>query len=265
MTLGPCRACGAPTRAAFEAPVLGRPVRYETCESCGYLQTETPYWLARAYASAINVLDTGIMYRNQLNVHRVIGTLAAARRLRARVVDYAGGYGILVRLLRDAGVDAYWQDKYCENLLARGFEADDEPCELLTAFEVFEHFERPLDELRNMLQRASSVLLSTELLPGGADPEPTWWYLAPEHGQHIGFFRQATLAQMARTVGCHFASDGQRLHLFSTRPIPAAWRALIAAPTLTRLARRLWLRSKTNGDFDRMRGIAAAAESRRSA
>jgi Nif-specific regulatory protein len=39
------------------------------------------------------------------------------------VVDCAGGYGILVRLLRDYGVNALWSDPYCENVLAKGFES----------------------------------------------------------------------------------------------------------------------------------------------
>jgi hypothetical protein len=258
----PCRACGAPTHLAFHSKVLNRPVCYEACSVCGYLQTQTPDWLEQAYASAINIMDTGILYRNLLNVHRVVATLAALRRLHGRVVDHAGGYGVLVRLLRDAGIDAYWQDKYCDNLLARGFEADEHPSDLVTAFEVFEHFEYPTEELHVMLRRAPSVLLSTELIPGVADPDPSWWYLGPEHGQHIGFFRKATLERMAQDTGCYFSTDGERLHLFSKHPIPAIWRALIGAPTLTRLARRIWLRSKTNSDFDRMRGIAAAESQR---
>jgi Methyltransferase domain len=265
MTLDPCRACRSPTRPAFCAQLLGKPVRYEACTECGYLQTQAPDWLHKAYASAIDSMDTGILSRNQLNVQRVIATLMALRRLRGRVVDHAGGYGVLVRLLRDAGVDAYWQDKYCDNLFARGFEADDHPCDLITAFEVFEHFEHPTQELRAMLRRAPHVLLSTELIPGTADPDPSWWYLGGEHGQHIGFFRRSSLERMAQDAGCHLGTDGKRLHLFSRQPIPATWRALVAAPTLTRLAQRVWLRSKTMSDFEQMRSTADAADSRRSA
>lgn len=265
MSLDLCRTCGSPTRLGFHSKVLGKPVRYEACTTCGYFQTQSPDWLDLAYASAINVMDTGILYRNLLNVHRVTATLAALRRLRGRVVDHAGGYGVLVRLLRDAGVDAFWQDKYCDNLLARGFEADEQPADLVTAFEVFEHFEHPTDELRAMLRLAPNVLLSTELIPGAADPDPSWWYLGSEHGQHIGFFRITTLERMARDTGCHVSTDGERLHLFSKQPIPRSWRTLIGSPLLTRLAKRIWLRSKTNSDFDHMRSIASATESQRSA
>ena len=55
--------------------------------------------------------------------------------------------GILVRLLRDYGVEALWCDQYCENLLARGFEYNGECADLVTAFEVLEHFVNPLEEL----------------------------------------------------------------------------------------------------------------------
>ena len=149
-----CRVCGGPSRHMFSQRLLDHDVSYFDCAQCGYFQTEAPHWLDQAYASAINDVDTGILWRNQLNARRVVMTLAAVGRLSGRVVDHAGGYGILVRLLRDLGVDARWRDKYCQNLVARGFEADAAPCDLITAFEVFEHLEDPMAELRQMLAQA---------------------------------------------------------------------------------------------------------------
>ena len=130
---------------------------------------------------------------SQPTKRRTRGDDAAGRRQFAGdVVDHAGGYGILVRLLRDAGVDARWRDKYCENLLARGFEATDEPCDLLTAFEVLEHLVDPVRDLSRMLHEAPAVLASTELIMTAQTPPPGWWYYGPEHGQHVGFFRRST-------------------------------------------------------------------------
>jgi hypothetical protein len=249
-----CRVCGNPSHFALQGRVLTHEVSYYDCAQCGYFQTEAPYWLGQAYASAINDVDTGILWRNQLNARRVVMTLAAVGRLSGRVVDHAGGYGILVRLLRDLGVDARWRDKYCQNHVARGFEADAGPCDLITAFEVFEHLEDPLAELRHMLAQAPWVLLSTELVPQAAAPAPDWWYLGPEHGQHIGFFRPATLRYMAKQLACQVATDGRSLHLFSTHPIPRLWHTLQRGSRLAVLICRLMgLKSRTLQDFDLLR------------
>ena len=226
---------------------------YFDCPSCGYFQTESPYWLNVAYASAINDVDTGMLLRNQLNARRVVMALAAFGRLSGRVVDHAGGYGILVRLLRDAGVDAYWQDRYCQNLLARGFEATDSGYDLLTAFEVFEHLEEPLSDLERLLTQAPVVLLSTELVPAAVPPKPDWWYLGQEHGQHIGFFRAETLAWMAQRLRCHHASDGRSLHAFARTPFPIRWRPMQRLQRLAPLLAALTLRPRTFSDFEMLR------------
>lgn len=249
-----CRICAAPARYVFTQPVLGREVNYFECARCGYLQTQSPDWLDEAYSRAINDVDTGIMYRNRINIGRVVMTLLACGRLRGRVIDYAGGYGILVRMLRDAGVDARWRDKYCENVLARGFEADFGSGDVLTAFEVFEHLIDPVAELRTMLGEAPIVLLSTELIAGPGTPSPEWWYLGPEHGQHVGFFRAATLRWMAEHIGCHHATDGNSVHMFSRGPVPAAWQPLLRVQRIWPLVARLCLHSKTNSDFEMLRG-----------
>lgn len=248
-----CRICGSESNFAFSQPVLGRPVRYFDCGVCGYVQTETPYWLEKAYADPIDELDTGIMWRNGLNVSRVLNTLAAVHRLEGRVLDHAGGHGILVRMLRDAGVEAHWDDKYCRNILSRGFEADDKPYDLVTAFEVFEHLEDPLRELEGMLTRAPHALLSTELITSRQTPEASWWYYGPEHGQHVGFFREKTLDHLAQRLGCHHQTDGRSLHLFSRRPIPWSWQILQRMPRAAHLVARLRLRSKVWSDFEAIR------------
>lgn len=248
-----CRVCRSASEFAFTQQLLGRPVDYFDCSQCGYLQTQTPDWLDRAYARAINDVDTGIMQRNQFNVGRVLGTLAAYGRIHGRVVDHAGGYGILVRMLRDVGVDARWRDKYCTNLLARGFEAGEEPYDLLTCFEVFEHLLNPVDELRTMLVSAPVVLVSTELVPESEKSLPDWWYLGPEHGQHIGFFRPLTLRRMAEMAGCHHASDGRSVHVFSRSPVPRIWQTCFKWTRWWKLVARFQLRSRTVSDFESLR------------
>lgn len=248
-----CRVCAAELRHILTQSVLGRPVDYFECMRCGYVQTQFPDWLEEAYSRAINDVDTGIMTRNRLNVGRVLMTLLVYGQLQGRVVDHAGGYGILVRMLRDAGIDARWRDKFCENLLARGFEADDRRSDLITAFEVFEHLITPLDELRVMLAEAPIVLLSTELIPESQALRPEWWYLGPEHGQHVGFFRPQTLRWMASELGVYHASDGRSVHVFSHQPVPATWGLLQRSQRLWPLVARARLASKTISDFEALR------------
>lgn len=246
-----CRVCSGVTKFIFAANVLGRPTRYFDCPTCGYVQTEAPYWLAQAYGQPIGDADTGIMLRNRANMARVLVALLALARLRGRVLDVGGGYGILVRMLRDIGIDAHWRDKHCENLLAKGFEGDHGSYDLATAFEVVEHLEHPLEELRSLMATAPAVLISTELAPAVGTLTPSWWYLVPEYGQHIGFVRESTLAWIARELGCHYATDGLCVHLFvRDRSLARRWSVLrLLTPVAPKLA-RFRVRSRTMTDFE---------------
>ncbi|MEJ2105601.1 MAG: hypothetical protein P8X47_13660, partial [Ignavibacteriaceae bacterium] len=61
-----CRVCNSKSKEVFSAKVLNKyNVKYYHCLSCGFLQTEEPYWLDEAYKSAIGIADTGIQKRNQ--------------------------------------------------------------------------------------------------------------------------------------------------------------------------------------------------------
>lgn len=253
-----CRVCGHAPRHLFEAPLLNHRVAYFECDRCGYVQTETPYWLEQAYSQAINGTDTGLMRRNTRNATMVIRVLMLLGQMRGCVIDCAGGYGILVRLLRDRGIEAKWHDPYCQNLLARGFEAaDGERADLITAFEAMEHFVDPLAELSQLLQRTDSVLVSTDLIATPAPPHDQWWYYGSEHGQHIGFFRRRTLDTLAAKLGCHVHTDGHAFHLF-TRHVIAPWRWSVARHTrkIAPLVARLRLKSKVWSDHAVARELA---------
>ena len=248
-----CRACGSESHFLQAGTLLGVGVDYFECPSCGYVQTETPHWLDRAYASAINESDTGILVRNQANLTIVLATLVVLGKLEGTLVDCAGGYGILVRMLRDCGVNALWSDRYCENLVARGFERTMEAADLVTAVEAFEHFEDPAAELDRLTAIAPNVLLSTEIIHDPAPRQEDWWYYGTEHGQHIGFFRIRTLERLARARGKFLLSDGVSYHLITDRPRSRTlWRMCIRAGKLLPLLLRSRLRPKTWADHERM-------------
>lgn len=256
-----CRVCGTTHFGpSFSAQLLNQRVDYFDCRVCGYLHTQEPTWLDQAYVSAINNCDTGIMLRNQTNVGIVLATLGMLGSRLGRVVDCAGGYGILVRLLRDKGVDALWADPYCKNLLAIGFEYTNEEASLVTAFEAFEHFVEPLHEVEKLFAIAPNLLISTELIPTPTPASDKWWYYGLDHGQHIGFYRIQTLKWIAKRYNKHLISDGSSYHLFSeTRISEFCWR------NTCKLAHRLpsvftrGMRSKVWSDFEKMSVKNAAA------
>lgn len=245
----PCRVCGNTSFGIFQGIVININVVYYECGFCGYVQTEYPHWLDLAYSSAINNSDTGILLRNQANA-RI--SLAATRLLGLRngtVVDFAGGYGILVRLLRDYGIDALWTDQYCKNLFAIGFERAQEKADLITAFEVLEHFVNPTVELSDLFKIGPNLLVSTELIQKHTPDQSEWWYYGKEHGQHIGFFRLQTLEWLAEKNGKYLVSDGKSYHLFSEKKVNQIYfRIIVRLNKLMPLLARLGLKSKTLSD-----------------
>jgi hypothetical protein len=251
-----CRSCHGAVNQIFSGNLIGNNVIYYECQTCGYVQTEVPYWLEQAYAEAINTSDTGIMLRNQVNTRIVLGVAWLLGKLDGNLVDYAGGYGILVRLLRDLGLNALWFDPYCQNLLAKGFEFKDEKADLVTSFEAFEHFVNPAEELDRLLCIAPNVLFSTELI---SDPTPThddWWYYGKEHGQHIGFFRIRTLEKLAQERGKYLVSNGASYHLISDKPInQMVWRLMIRFNKIMPILLKHKLVSKVWLDHDKIAGL----------
>jgi hypothetical protein len=215
-----CRLCDSRLEDSFaKSSIFGQEVEYFGCATCGYVQTENPTWLEEAYASPINASDTGIMARNISNVGLVLATLTLMGERKGTVVDYAGGHGFLTRLLRDKGVDAFWADPYSDNLVARGFEytKQGDPAPLVTAFEAFEHFVQPVEEMKKLLGIAPNILLTTSIIPEPVPKPNDWWYYGLDHGQHIGFYRVQTLQYLANKFGLQLLTDGTSTHLFSQK------------------------------------------------
>jgi hypothetical protein len=112
-------------RGIFQARVLNSyNVRYFSCDSCGLLQTGESYWLEEPYRSAIADSDTGLVSRNLNIARRLSSHLDFYFDPRAHYAEFAGGYGLLTRLIRDRGFDLRRYDPYRKHILARGFERD---------------------------------------------------------------------------------------------------------------------------------------------
>ena len=102
-------------RPAFRHLLLRKhDVQYFQCGTCGFLQTETPYWLDEAYSSAIVSADTGIMQRNVYLSRMAAAVFWRLFRGSGRYLDAAGGYGLFTRLMRDIGLDYYWSDPHAQ-------------------------------------------------------------------------------------------------------------------------------------------------------
>jgi hypothetical protein len=253
-----CKVCASALRPFGTGRVLDRhEVRYYRCESCGFVQTEPPYWLDEAYEIALIPADVGAAQRNIELAALTQGVIQQFFRADERFLDYGGGYGLFVRLMRDRGFDFRWHDRYAPNLLSRGFEAavDTDGFELVTAFEVLEHLVDPVAELAEMLRRGDSVLCTTQILPATVPRPGEWWYYALYGGQHVSLFTLPALHRLAARVGRRLISDGVSVHLITSRRI-AEWRFRLVVQRrvraiLNRLRRR---RSLLPSDFHALTG-----------
>lgn len=213
-----CRLCGGKADHKFDKEILGdTTAKYYSCRECRYFQTEEPHWLERAYQNPINDEDEGLLARNLFFSDFILCAFWFQRK--APFLDFAGGYGVLVRLMRDFGFEFFWHDPFCRNVFAKGFERDaDKKVSVVTAFEVLEHAHFPNRIFSDLLNTgAEDILISTVLFKGDY-PQPDWWYLGPSHGQHIGFFNRSSIRHLAAIHGMHVASF-RGLHWFSGKPV----------------------------------------------
>lgn len=265
-----CNICHSTSKFLFAKKILNiYDAEYFQCEKCGFIQIKNPHWLSEAYGSAISILDTGLVSRNLYFSSVTEKLLLKYFKPQGKFVDYGGGYGLFVRLMRDKGFHFYRQDIYCQNLFAEYFDITDLPednrkFELLTAFELFEHLEHPIAEIEKMLVLSESILFSTELQPDDIKNHEGWWYFSPESGQHISFYTKKSLESIAERFALNLYTDNTTLHLltkkhFKKSPIETNSFSLISRikrKLYTLLSSEKWkyqLKSLTQEDHDLMR------------
>lgn len=204
-------------RPLFTAKLLQRhEVNYFICDESGLIQTEEPYWLEEAYSSAISEMDTGLVQRNGFHCEQ-LKWLIDLFEIDGKYLDLGGGYGLLARLMRDAGFDYYTTDPYCQNLFAAGWEP--EPgfkAGAMTAFEVMEHIRDPYRFVADAFAKYDCrTLIFSTVCYGDKLPDLDWWYWSLETGQHITIYHERTLRLLAEKLGVSFYSMGDNLHVFS--------------------------------------------------
>jgi hypothetical protein len=220
----PCKICNGSTVEHARTLIKNKyQALFVRCEDCGFIFVPEPTWIAEVYAEPINRSDTGYVSRNLWARDKMRYCIETYLNPAGIFLDYAAGYGMFVRLMRDAGYDFRWADMYCENLFSRGFEAPTPlagPFECVTAFEVFEHLVNPGDEMEIISKITTCLVLSTKLLPEPAPKPEDWWYFGLEHGQHVALYTRKSLDALARRFGFQMATNGDDLHIFSKRAIP---------------------------------------------
>ncbi len=216
-----CKICDHPSQKIFNAKILDNyTINYYQCPQCEFIQTEHPFWLDEAYTNPIGIEDVGILKRNILFANRASAIISSFFDRKGTFIDYGGGFGIFVRLMRDIGYDFYWSDPYCENILSKGFEATHEKFELLTSFECFEHFSEPITELEKLLEYSANILFSTETFKGNYPKPSEWDYYSFSSGQHIALYSQKSLQYLADKYNLYLLSNNKSFHLFTKKRIP---------------------------------------------
>jgi hypothetical protein len=216
-----CKICNEISVKIFRRKVLAQyEVDYYQCNSCGFIQTEEPYWLKEAYSKPLAIEDTGLVKRNMLYTQRTSTLLFFLYNRNGRFLDYGGGSGLFVRMMRDVGFDFFWTDPFTENLFARGFEYDEgskQPIELITTYECFEHFINPIHEIEKILSISRSLLFSTEIFTKGTPDPDTWQYYHFSSGQHIALYSMNSLKHLAKRFNMNVYTNGKSFHLLTQK------------------------------------------------
>ena len=159
----------------------------------------------------------GLLQRNYEISKSLLIFYSLQKLTHLRHLDFGGGYGVLVRLMRDLGLDFYWKDPYCENLFAKHFEHLDSTKKYssIAFFEVLEHVPDPLVFFKELFTNFKfEYLIFTTELHQGKPPPISWRYYSFHTGQHISFFSAKTLGHIAQEFG-YVVTSYKNTHIIS--------------------------------------------------
>ena len=225
-----CAACTSEMTFFDRAVVMhAHDAEFYRCATCGLIAVPEPSWLEAAYSDPIYTGDTGLLRRCRIQTRLTAAVISCEGLRGGRFLDWAGGYGVFTRMMRDRGHDYYTWDGYADNVLAQGFDGDPtHTYSLVTAFEVFEHLVDPIVELKELAANNDHILLSTQLQPATPPRPAEWWYYQLESGQHIALHTRSSLEMLARRLNYDLLTNGEQYHLFHRRPVRKATRLVLS-------------------------------------
>lgn len=234
-----CPICGGgPLERRFSLVVLAHHnADYCECSLCGSLVIPNVHWLTDAYDEKRVDPDTGAAQRSIISslfirAMQVAGIVSKA----ARIIDFGAGNGLLVRLLRDQGFDAWGYDNHssmgdCRNYRLENIgRANETKADMMTAIEVFEHLTDPCRTMQTMVSALANngvILLRTSIYDASCDEN--WQYLEPAGGQHITFYSHRGLQLLAEKydLRAEFLPFGFHMLTLRTAPLSSARRAFV--------------------------------------
>lgn len=237
----------------FDHKVLNKyNVDYFFCSSCGLIQTEKVFWLPEAYSNPINTSDIGYVSRNFSLSKKTFILFLFLFGKKHTFLDYAGGYGLFTRLMRDYGLNFLTTDKYTKNLFAKGFDYKKQKIKAVSCFECFEHFDDPIKEIEDILKISKNIFFSTTIFDEKKIPTEDWWYYGFEHGQHISIYSLKTLRFIANKNNLFLYSNNKNLHIFLEKKTSNfIFRILLILGFLPwDIISKIFLKSKTWSDYE---------------
>lgn len=86
-----CPICDSAMSVFDEAMILKKyKANYWRCQMCGFIQTDTPYWLNESYSDAIVGTDIGLVSRNYIMAEKTAGVLDVCLSNSETHLDFGG-------------------------------------------------------------------------------------------------------------------------------------------------------------------------------
>lgn len=228
-----CIACGSEKlESTFFIKILSKyDAKLLKCNSCLSYLFENPVWLEEAHQKAISNLDVGIVERNLFFKNLLLSALPIGND--KKYLDYGAGTGLLVRMLRDRGLEFNYQDLFAQPTFPVNFSNERSSLSnkyyAITLFEVFEHIGDPKQVFALLGSQSDILIFSTEL-SSNVTMSPEYWYIQPLSGQHINFVTYIGLEKLGKALEFKLYSNNKNLHCYYRGKLPKRVKFAISKP-----------------------------------